>query len=166
MRRQQPTNWKHEWILISFWFGFRLMFIIEWALAEFQDSHYEKLFKFSDFINSVLFLFISPPFTVCGSKDIRNSVKNLKELRGCRVIEGFLIITLIDKYNETDYDGMEFPELTEVTDFVLLYRVNGLKSVGKLFPNLRIIRGNNLIHDFAFVVFEMMHLQVKRICFQ
>lgn len=71
------------------------------------------------------------------------------------------MITLIDKYNETDYDGMEFPELTEVTDFVLLYRVNGLKSVGRLFPNLRIIRGNNLVHDFSFVIFEMMHLQVN-----
>lgn len=88
-------------------------------------------------------------------------MKNFNELRNCRVIEGFLVITLIDKYNETDYDGLEFPELTEVTDFVLLYRVNGLKSLGKLFPNLRIIRGNNLIHDFAFVIFEMMHLQVS-----
>lgn len=91
-------------------------------------------------------------------------MKNLNDLRGCRVIEGFLMITLIDKYNETDYDGMEFPELTEVTDFVLLYRVNGLKSVGRLFPNLRIIRGNNLVHDFSFVIFEMMHLQVSSRC--
>lgn len=111
----------------------------------------------------VLFVvFFSILSLVCGSKDIRNSVKNLNELRGCRVIEGFLMITLIDKYNETDYDGMEFPELTEVTDFVLLYRVNGLKSVGRLFPNLRIIRGNNLVHDFSFVIFEMMHLQVNK----
>lgn len=116
------------------------------------------------FINTfVSITFLSSFYLVCGSKDIRNSVKNLKELRGCRVIEGFLIITLIDKYNETDYVDVSFPELTEVTDFVLLYRVNGLKSVGKLFPNLRIIRGNNLIHDFAFVVFEMMHLQVNDI---
>lgn len=117
--------------------------------------------SFVVFFSSFLFLSGSCTFIVCGSKDIRNAVKNLNELRGCRVIEGFLMITLIDKYNETDYDGMEFPELTEVTDFVLLYRVNGLKSVGKLFPKLRIIRGNNLVHDFSFVVFEMMHLQVK-----
>lgn len=70
------------------------------------------------------------------------------------------MITLIDKYNETDYDGLEFPLLTEVTEFLLVYRVNGLKSLGKLFPNLRIIRGNVLIHDFSFIIFEMMHLQV------
>lgn len=88
-------------------------------------------------------------------------MKNFNELKGCRVIEGFLIITLIDKYNETDYDGLEFPQLTEVTEFILLYRVNGLKSLGKLFPNLRIIRGNVLLHDSSFIIFEMMHLQVK-----
>lgn len=75
------------------------------------------------------------------------------------------MITLIDKYNETDYDGLEFPLLTEVTEFLLVYRVNGLKSLGKLFPNLRIIRGNVLIHDFSFIVFEMMHLQVNLLLF-
>lgn len=99
-------------------------------------------------------------FAVCTSKDVRNWVSSFKELKGCRIIEGFLMITLIDKYNEADYEGLEFPELTEVTDFVLFYRVNGLKSLGKLFPNLRVIRGNQLIKDFSLVVFEMMHLQV------
>lgn len=89
-------------------------------------------------------------------------MKSFNELKDCRVIEGFLMITLIDKYNDTDYDGVEFPNLTEVTEFVLVYRVNGLRSLGKLFPNLRVIRGNTLIHDFSFVVFEMMHLQVSR----
>lgn len=71
------------------------------------------------------------------------------------------MITLIDKYNESDYENLEYPNLTEVTEFVLFYRVNGLKSLGKLFPNLRIIRGNTLIHDFSFIIFEMLHLQVN-----
>lgn len=82
------------------------------------------------------------------------------DLKGCRVIEGFLMITLIDKVNESDYDELEFPDLHEISEFFLLYRANGLKSLGKLFPNLRVIRGNQLINDFSFVVFEMMHLQV------
>lgn len=76
------------------------------------------------------------------------------------MIEGFLMITLIDKVNESDYDELEFPDLHEISEFFLLYRANGLKSLGKLFPNLRVIRGNQLINDFSFVVFEMMHLQV------
>lgn len=88
-------------------------------------------------------------------------MENFNELNGCRVIEGFLMITLIDKYNEADYDGLEFPLLTEITEFFLVYRVNGLKSLGKLFPNLRIIRGNTLVHSYSFVIFEMMDLQVN-----
>lgn len=71
------------------------------------------------------------------------------------------MITLIDKVNESDYDELEFPELNEISEFFLLYRANGLKSLGKLFPNLRVIRGNQLINDFSFIVFEMMHLQVR-----
>lgn len=103
----------------------------------------------------------APSSAICGSIDIRNTVDSLNKLRGCRVIEEHLMITLMDKFNETDYDDMVFPELTEVTDFVLLYRVNGLKSVGKLFPNLRIIRGNHLLNHHSFVVYEMTHLEVN-----
>lgn len=111
---------------------------------------------------TIHFCFYFFPFssTVCKSKDIRNSVANFQQLKDCQIIEGFLMITLIDKYNESDYEGLEFPLLTEVTEFVLIYRVNGLKSMGKLFPNLRIVRGNQLIKDFSFVIFELMHLQV------
>ena len=71
------------------------------------------------------------------------------------------MITLVDKYNETDYENCEFPLLTEITDFMLLYRVNGVRSLMKLFPNLRIIRGNTLIKDYALVIYELMHLQVQ-----
>lgn len=70
------------------------------------------------------------------------------------------MISLVDKYNETDYDGLEFPLLTEITGFLLLYRVNGLKSLLQLFPNLRIIRGNDLINDYSLIIYEMMHMQV------
>lgn len=38
-------------------------------------------------------------------------------------------------------------------------RVNGLKSIGRLFPNLTVIRGDSLFIDYALVAFEMMHLQ-------
>lgn len=99
--------------------------------------------------------------TVCTSRDVRNSVSEFKQLKDCRIIEGFLMISLVDKYNETDYDGLEFPLLTEITGFLLLYRVNGLKSLLQLFPNLRIIRGNDLINDYSLIIYEMMHMQVS-----
>lgn len=99
---------------------------------------------------------------VCQSRDVRNSPENFKQLEGCRVIEGFLMISLMDRYNESHYENWSFPLLTEITDFLLVYRVNGLKTLMKLFPNLRIIRGNQLIKDYALIVYEMMHLTVRR----
>lgn len=98
--------------------------------------------------------------SVCQSRDIRNSVDQFSQLEGCRVIEGFLQIVLIDKADSSEYDNLTFPELREVTGYVLLYRVNGLRSLGRLFPNLAVIRGNELFFDYALVAFEMLHLQV------
>lgn len=71
------------------------------------------------------------------------------------------MISLVDKYNESHYENLTFPDLTEITDFLLVYRVNGLKSLMKLFPNLRLIRGNSLIKDYALIIYEMMHLHVS-----
>lgn len=42
---------------------------------------------------------------------------------------------------------------------LVTYRVTGLKSVGRLFPNLTVIRGQSLFINYALVAFEMMHLQ-------
>ena len=42
---------------------------------------------------------------------------------------------------------------------IIFRRVNGLKSVGHLFPNLAVIRGHSLFINYALVAFEMMHLQ-------
>lgn len=98
---------------------------------------------------------------VCQSRDIRNTVDMFVELEGCQVIEGVLQIVLIDQGQPWEYDNLTFPELREVTGFVLLYRVSGLRSLGKLFPNLAVIRGNDLFFDYSLVVFEMLHLQVS-----
>ncbi|GFV13966.1 insulin-like peptide receptor [Trichonephila clavipes] len=100
-----------------------------------------------------------PSTWLCKSVDIRNKVENLKKLENCTVIEGHLQILLIDNGQAQDYDGLSFPDLVEITDYLLLYRAFGLNSVGKLFPNLSVIRGNELFHNYAFVVFEMYHLQ-------
>lgn len=60
---------------------------------------------------------------VCSSLDIRNSVGNLKKLRGCRVIEGYLQIQLFDNAKEEDFKDISFPELREITGYFLLFRV-------------------------------------------
>ncbi|XP_066590355.1 insulin-like receptor isoform X2 [Prorops nasuta] len=96
---------------------------------------------------------------VCQSIDIRNSVNQFSRLKGCRVVEGFVQILLIDRADDSAYANLTFPELVEITGYLVLYRVNGLRSVGHLFPNLTVIRGHSLFINYALVAFEMMHLQ-------
>uniref|UniRef100_A0A8D3C4A4 Tyrosine-protein kinase receptor n=1 Tax=Scophthalmus maximus TaxID=52904 RepID=A0A8D3C4A4_SCOMX len=96
---------------------------------------------------------------VCPSKDIRNNVTNLQTLENCTVIEGHLKILLMFKTKPEDFRGLSFPKLRVVTDYLLLFRVYGLESLSDLFPNLTVIRGNNLFFNYALVMFEMLQLR-------
>ncbi|XP_055689522.1 insulin-like receptor isoform X2 [Lutzomyia longipalpis] len=98
---------------------------------------------------------------VCQSMDIRNSPSQLERLRNCRVIEGFLQILLIDRLKGSDkaFENYTFPLLTEITNYLMLYRVNGLKTLRKLFPNLTVIRGNQLFVNYALIVYELMDIE-------
>ncbi|KAM9789417.1 insulin receptor a [Neosynchiropus ocellatus] len=98
-------------------------------------------------------------FIVCPSKDIRNDVTNLQRLENCTVIEGHLKILLMFKTKPEDFRNLSFPKLMVVTDYLLLFRVYGLESLSDLFPNLTVIRGNNLFFNYALVVFEMLQLR-------
>lgn len=92
--------------------------------------------------------------------DIRNSFPQNDTLKGCRVVEGFVRILLLDNVNETDLATRSYPELTEITDYLLLFRVNGLRSIGQLFPNLAVIRGQTTFFShYALIIFEMSSLQ-------
>uniref|UniRef100_A0A8C9WPM5 Tyrosine-protein kinase receptor n=1 Tax=Scleropages formosus TaxID=113540 RepID=A0A8C9WPM5_SCLFO len=75
------------------------------------------------------------------------------------VIEGHLKILLMFKTKPEDFRGLSFPRLTVVTDYLLLFRVYGLESLRQLFPNLTVIRGNNLFFNYALVIFEMLQLK-------
>ncbi|KAF3426654.1 hypothetical protein E2986_05963 [Frieseomelitta varia] len=101
---------------------------------------------------------------ICQSIDIRNSASAFGILKDCRVIEGFLQIVLIENNSERDFQPISFPKLREITGYILLYRVNGLKSLSNLFPNLEVIRGNILLTDYAFMVYEMQNLQETTTC--
>ena len=96
---------------------------------------------------------------VCQSLDIRNNVQNLSKLKGCRTVEGSVQILLIDNAESSEYANISFPELTEITGYLLFYRVKGLRSIGRMFPNLAVIRGHSLFINYALVAFEMMNLQ-------
>ncbi|XP_052332107.1 insulin receptor-like [Oncorhynchus keta] len=96
---------------------------------------------------------------ICSSKDIRNNVTNLRSLENCTVIEGHLKIILMFKTKPEDFRGVSYPKLTVITDFLLLFRVYGMESLKDLFPNLTVIRGNNLFFNYALVFFEMLQLR-------
>lgn len=96
---------------------------------------------------------------ICQSIDIRNTVGYFAMMTGCRVIEGFLQIVLLENASDKEFEDLQFPELREITGYLLLYHVRGLKSIGRLFPNLEVIRGNILLADYAFMVYEMENLQ-------
>lgn len=96
--------------------------------------------------------------SVCGPGiDIRNDYQQLKRLENCTVIEGYLHILLISKAE--DYRSYRFPKLTVITEYLLLFRVAGLESLGDLFPNLTVIRGWKLFYNYALVIFEMTNLK-------
>uniref|UniRef100_A0A3B5KVH1 Insulin receptor b n=1 Tax=Xiphophorus couchianus TaxID=32473 RepID=A0A3B5KVH1_9TELE len=93
------------------------------------------------------------------SKNIRNNVTNLRSLENCTIIEGHLKILLMFGAKSGDFQGLSFPKLRVVTDYVLLFRVYGLETLSDLFPNLTVIRGNNLFFNYALVIYEMLQLK-------
>ncbi|KAK1131016.1 hypothetical protein K0M31_017319 [Melipona bicolor] len=120
-------------------------------------SHFLSMMMVSDRVTYIRLPFFS--VAVCQSIDIRNSVRYFSRLSGCRLVEGFVQILLIDNAEPAEYANISFPELREITGYLLFYRVKGLRSIGRLFPNLSVIRGHSLFINYALVVFEMMSLQ-------
>ncbi|XP_063138513.1 insulin receptor-related protein isoform X2 [Rattus norvegicus] len=96
---------------------------------------------------------------VCPSLDIRSEVTELRRLENCSVVEGHLQILLMFAATGEDFRGLSFPRLTQVTDYLLLFRVYGLESLRDLFPNLAVIRGARLFLGYALIIFEMPHLR-------
>lgn len=96
---------------------------------------------------------------ICPSIDLRNNLVSLDLLRGCRVVEGYVRIVLMERAVESDFENLTLPELREISDYLMFYRVGGLRTIGRVFPNLEMIRGNRLFEDYALVVYEMFNLQ-------
>ena len=94
----------------------------------------------------------------CSDLDIRNKVSNLNVLRNCTVVYGYLQIVLMDRPNN-NFTGVSFPDLREITGFLILFRVMGLTDLGQLFPNLVVIRGAALFHDYALIVYNLPDLK-------
>lgn len=97
---------------------------------------------------------------VCGSIDVRNYVHQLNKLQNCTEIAGTLFIVLIETTkSESDFEPYVFPKLQKVSEYVVVYKVKHLTSFGRLFPNLRLIRGLNLLMEYSLVLYNLPNLQ-------
>lgn len=107
----------------------------------------------------LLVLHLTTASRVCKSINVRNSVSSLRQLEGCAVVEGYVQVVLIERANDSDFAPWSFPELREVTEYLLFYRVPGLRRLGQLFPNLTRVGGAQLFLDYGLVVHEMFSLR-------
>ena len=96
---------------------------------------------------------------VCPTTDVRNNPSMFLKLTNCTVLEGHLQILLIDYAKSDEYEHLHFPMLREITDYLLLYRVYGLRTLAQIFPNLSVIRGQKLFFNYALVAFEMPDME-------
>ncbi|XP_078473381.1 insulin-like growth factor 1 receptor [Lampetra planeri] len=96
---------------------------------------------------------------ICLSTDVRNDIASMAQLENCTVIDGYLQILLIFNTKVEDFTGLSFPKLTMITEYLVLFRVNGLESLKHLFPNLTVIRGTRLFYNYALVIYEMLDMK-------
>lgn len=89
---------------------------------------------------------------------MRNDLEKIHLLTKCRVVEGSVAILLIDEITENDIRNISFPDLVEITGYLMLYRIGGFTSLNQLFPNLALIRGRELFKDYSLIIYEMLEL--------
>ena len=87
---------------------------------------------------------------------IKHNVDRIKNLKGCSIIEGHLIISGFEE--DQTMLNHTFPELREVTEYVIFYKAKNIARLNHFFPNLAVIRGNKLVADFALVIYQMDHM--------
>ena len=86
---------------------------------------------------------------------VGNKVSSMKWLEQCSIIEGNLEIKwLYSNISPQNFSGVSFPKLEEITGYLMLFRVDGLSTIGQLFPNLRVIRAQEEFFDFGIVLYE------------
>ncbi|XP_042888440.1 uncharacterized protein LOC122263862, partial [Penaeus japonicus] len=99
---------------------------------------------------------------ICDSMDLRNNISALEKLCHCRIIDGHLHFVLQEQRDNasiTRLSQYSFPGLREITHHLLVYRVFNLTSLRQLFPNLAVIRGDVLFHNYALVIYDVPNLQ-------
>ncbi|OAF66476.1 hypothetical protein A3Q56_05793, partial [Intoshia linei] len=90
----------------------------------------------------------------CGDINVRNNIQDSKKYTDCHIVDGFVKITLLKTNSNTLY----FPNLAEITGYLLIYRANSIHSLNHVFPKLSVIRGRLLFYNYALVIYEVPHI--------
>ncbi|KAK3875708.1 hypothetical protein Pcinc_019436 [Petrolisthes cinctipes] len=93
----------------------------------------------------------------CGSIEVTGNATLLHNYRHCITIEGNLRIHLIQNLTE-DWSLIGLPNLTQVTGYVLLYRLTHIHTLTHLLPRLAVIRGRTLFHGHSLVIYGNIYL--------
>ncbi|XP_065358198.1 insulin-like peptide receptor [Calliphora vicina] len=106
-------------------------------------------------------VFKSPPAPYeCGSLDLRNNCDDFIKLSNCTAITGFLDIAQLPRASATcDFREYRFENLREITDFLIINDVRNLSSFKNMFPNLSVIRGQQLFVNYALVMTSVHDLE-------
>ena len=92
--------------------------------------------------------------------DGKPSVSINKSIKNCEIILGSIQI-----YNvKFDSSLIQFTNLIEVTDYILIFQIKNVKNLGEIFPKLSIIRGDRLYQNYALTIFfssTLVNLNIK-----
>lgn len=83
-------------------------------------------------------------------------LQDLEQLKECQVVEGSIKLLLFDG----DFSlSWSFTVLKEITGFLIIHKVSGLKSISQLFPSLVRIHGEELFQNYSLIVTENPDLE-------
>lgn len=102
---------------------------------------------------------------VCGSIDIRNDARTvfnkgdatdsfIARYTNCTILEGTLSISMITNSSTKEEEFVTFPNLVEITGYLLVFNVKSLTTLSRILPNLRVIGGSQLVMQYALVIYQ------------
>ncbi len=95
-----------------------------------------------------------------GSMLSETTISLNKSIKSCEIILGSIQIYY------AKLDSIQFTNLIEVTDYILIFQIQNIKTLSELFPKLSIIRGDRLYQNYALTIFlstALLNLNLKNL---
>jgi len=99
--------------------------------------------------------------TACESLEI-NNIADFRKLENCTHVVGHIRLAYVDLTvlaGNYSFESLA-TNVTEISDYLMVYRCTGLITLQSIFPRLKIIRGRTLLFDeYGLVVYENRNLR-------